>query len=161
MVVTKFISILFHCLPSARVCKLERLKAFGRLLSKFIGTGHAGALGQQCDAKMTEVIGKYSGELTKPQPDGSLGCFMTDAYLPVASIDLGEPADIAIRNGEGIRISSIAAGNITVGKIFELMPVVNVIMLQKLSVELLNQGIGHMAGVGGWPVNGGTSNLLQ
>lgn len=51
-----------------------------------------------------------------------LGDLMTDAMTDIHGLD------IAFQNGGGIRISSIAAGDITLGKIYELEPFGNVVI---------------------------------
>jgi 2',3'-cyclic-nucleotide 2'-phosphodiesterase (5'-nucleotidase family) len=64
------------------------------------------------------------------------------------------PVDAAFINYGGIRLTSVAAGNITRGKVFELTPFDNDIVLQKLSGKILQQFLNHISAKGGWPVAG-------
>jgi 2',3'-cyclic-nucleotide 2'-phosphodiesterase (5'-nucleotidase family) len=53
----------------------------------------------------------------------------------------------------------LAAGNVTTGKIFELMPFDNLLILQKVKGTVLQQICDLMAAKGGWPVAGMTMQL--
>ncbi len=54
---------------------------------------------------------------------------------------------------------SIAAGNITRGKIFELSPFDNIIVLLKVDGKTLHQFLDTVASRGGWPSSGCTYQL--
>ena len=58
---------------------------------------------------------------------------------------LGEPVDFAVINYGGMRIPAIPKGPITRGKIFELMPFDNLLVVVRLDVSILTQFINHMA----------------
>jgi 2',3'-cyclic-nucleotide 2'-phosphodiesterase (5'-nucleotidase family) len=108
---------------------------------------------------MNAVVGVAAVTLEKKQPEGSLGDMMADAVLQTARAAYGAKVDIATLNSGGIRVQQIPAGNITRGKIFELMPFDNMIVVQQLSGKLLQQLLDHIAGRGGWPVAGMTMQI--
>jgi 2',3'-cyclic-nucleotide 2'-phosphodiesterase (5'-nucleotidase family) len=103
---------------------------------------------------MNAVIAVTETELEKKQPEGTLGNFMADAMLIKAREVYKVPVDAAFVNYGGIRVSSIRPGNITRGKIFELAPFDNIIVLQKVSGKILLQFLSHISGRGGWPAAG-------
>jgi 2',3'-cyclic-nucleotide 2'-phosphodiesterase (5'-nucleotidase family) len=103
---------------------------------------------------MNDVIAVAGMSLEKRQPEGTLGNILSDAMLIMASEKYATQVDASFVNFGGIRLPSIAAGNITRGKIFELAPFDNVIVLQKLSGKVLQQFLNLVAGRGGWPCAG-------
>jgi 2',3'-cyclic-nucleotide 2'-phosphodiesterase (5'-nucleotidase family) len=103
---------------------------------------------------MNDIIVVSEVELLKKQPEGNLGNLMADAMLAMAKKKYNMPVDIALINYGGIRLPSIAAGNITRGKIFELAPFDNIIVLQKISGKILLELLNHISGRKGWPAAG-------
>jgi 2',3'-cyclic-nucleotide 2'-phosphodiesterase (5'-nucleotidase family) len=103
---------------------------------------------------MNTIIAVAATELEKKQPEGTLGNFMADAMLIKARELYKMPVDAAFVNYGGIRLTNIMAGNITRGKIFELAPFDNIIVLQKISGKTLQLFLNHISGRGGWPVAG-------
>ncbi len=103
---------------------------------------------------MNTVIAVTIIELEKKQPEGTLGNVMVDAMLVKAKQAYKIPVDAAFINYGGIRLTSITAGNITRGKVFELAPFDNDIVLQKLSGKVLQEFLNHISARGGWPVAG-------
>jgi len=63
-------------------------------------------------------------------------------------------------NQGGIR-SYIPKGNITVGKIFELMPFDNLVVLQDVKGSVLQEFLDKTAGEGGWPVSTGITMSIK
>ena len=72
------------------------------------------------DASMNKVIGFSLINLNKKQPESGLGNFMADCIWLTAEKKFGRKVDAGFINTGGIR-SYISKGNITIGKIFELM----------------------------------------
>jgi 2',3'-cyclic-nucleotide 2'-phosphodiesterase (5'-nucleotidase family) len=103
---------------------------------------------------MNSIVAVAASELEKKQPDGALGNMMADALFTTATQLYKTPVDAAFVNNGGIRLNSIAAGNITRGKIFELAPFDNVIVLLKLSGKTLQEFLNHISERGGWPAAG-------
>jgi 2',3'-cyclic-nucleotide 2'-phosphodiesterase (5'-nucleotidase family) len=103
---------------------------------------------------MNAVVVVAEIELEKKQPEGTLGNVLVDAMFYKAKQANLIPVDAAFINNGGIRLQSIAAGNITRGKIFELAPFDNDIVLQKLNGKILQEFLNHISKRGGWPVAG-------
>ncbi len=103
---------------------------------------------------MNDIIVVSEKSLEKKQPEGTLGNMMADAMLLEAKKHFNTNVDAAFINYGGIRLTSLAAGTITRGKIFELSPFDNIIVLLKVNGELLKQFATHISGRGGWPVAG-------
>lgn len=105
------------------------------------------------DTQMNVVIGHTDMPLTKAQPESTLGNFMADAQL-IAAQKLDPKVAASFVNYGGVRISYIAPGTITRGKMYELMPFDNTVTIIEVSGELLKQLCGHIAKGKGWPVAG-------
>ena len=103
---------------------------------------------------MSDVIAVADVTLDKIQPEGSLGNLMADAMLAKAKEKYQVKVDLSVMNNGGIRLPTIPAGDITRGKVFELSPFDNIIVLQVLSGKQLQEFFNHVAAKGGWPVAG-------
>jgi 2',3'-cyclic-nucleotide 2'-phosphodiesterase (5'-nucleotidase family) len=108
---------------------------------------------------MNDVVGVAEKTLEKKAPEGTLGNFMADAFFVMAREKFNTTVDIAIMNYGGIRLTELTRGDITRGKIFELMPFDNVLLLQRMKGNVLQQLLDHIAGRGGWPVAGMTMQI--
>lgn len=106
------------------------------------------------DRAMNTVLGQLGQPLEKRQPDGSLNRFMADAALYGARKTFAVPVHAAFVNYGGVRLNEVAAGAVTRGKIFELMPFDNALVLQTVSGDTLQQFLNIIAARGGWPVSG-------
>ena len=84
------------------------------------------------DSVMNEVLCVSEIEMTKGRPESLLGNFVTDLCLNQYS-DL---ADICIMNNGGLR-STLPQGEITRGKIYELMPFENELVVLELNTSEL------------------------
>lgn len=111
------------------------------------------------NSTMNGIIGTVAQPLTKAQPEGALGNFMTDAMLTMARKNFKQPVDAAFVNYGGIRLSQLPAGPVTTGKIFELMPFDNIMVLLPLKGDTLQSFLNHVANRGGWPVTGITYTI--
>ncbi len=105
------------------------------------------------DTVMQEVIGTTDIPLTKAQPECLLGNFITDAQLKAAK-KLDPKVVGSVCNYGGIRQSFIAPGNITRGKMYELMPFDNMVTIVEISGANLKKLCDLMAKSRGWPVSG-------
>jgi len=110
--------------------------------------------GDSVEKTMGVVLGTVRETLEKAQPEGTLGNFMADAYLAMGSQQFEKPIDAAFVNYGGIRLNQLPAGPLTIGKIFELMPFDNVLVLQQLNGLQLQSFLDLIAARGGWPVAG-------
>ena len=109
---------------------------------------------------MNEVIGFSVNGLSKKQPEGVLGNFMTDAIKVMAEKKFNKKVDAAFINYGGIR-SYIPKGEISIGKIFELMPFDNLIVLQELKGNVLKEFLNHTCTKGGFPVSTGLTYSIK
>jgi len=108
---------------------------------------------------MNDVIGVADVNLDKKQPEGTLGNFVADAFLYMATEKYKTKVDVAFINNGGIRLVQLAKGNITNGKMFELMPFDNLLLLQKVKGSVLQQVLDLAASKEGWPVAGMTMQI--
>lgn len=103
---------------------------------------------------MNKVIGFSNNQLSAKQPESGLGNFMADCMRIMAEKKFDRKVDAGFMNQGGIR-SYIPKGNITVGRIFELMPFDNLLVIQEVKGAVLQQFLDKMASDGGWPVSAG------
>lgn len=103
---------------------------------------------------MNSIVATAATELERKQPEGTLGNILTDAILIKARENYQLNVDAAFINFGGIRLNSIPAGVISRGKVFELLPFDNVIVLLKIDGKLLQFFLDHITSRGGWPCAG-------
>jgi 2',3'-cyclic-nucleotide 2'-phosphodiesterase (5'-nucleotidase family) len=108
---------------------------------------------------MNAIVGYAEKDLDRKQPESVLGNFMVDAFLTMAKEKYGIHIDAAFVNFGGIRLTQLPAGNVTRGKIFELMPFDNLLILQKMKGSVLQQFLDLIAAREGWPVAGLTMQI--
>lgn len=108
---------------------------------------------------MNDVIGVADVSMDKKQPECALGNFMVDAFITMAAEKYNTKVDAAVINFGGIRLTQLPAGNVTTGKIFELMPFDNLLILQKVKGDALQKFLDLSAEKGGWPWAGITMQL--
>ncbi|HEU4718706.1 MAG TPA: 5'-nucleotidase [Bacteroidia bacterium] len=110
------------------------------------------------EKEMDEVLVKSDSAMTKDgTTESKLGNFVADVCLTVTNDSFGTnghpAADICLFNNGGLR-SSLPAGNITRGNIFELMPFDNEIVILTLSGQKMWQLIRYVCATGGEPEAG-------
>jgi len=106
------------------------------------------------DRTMNAVVGVATESMDKTQPESTLGNFMVDAMFVMAAEKYNTSVDAAFVNFGGIRLTQLPKGDVTTGKIFELMPFDNLLILQKMKGAVLQQLLDLAAAKGGWPVAG-------
>ena len=84
------------------------------------------------DSLMNEVLCYNNQDLKKDLPEGTLGNFVCDELMSFAKNNYSKPIDFCMYNNGGLCVGSIAKGNITVGKIYELAPFDNAIVVVEL-----------------------------
>jgi len=107
------------------------------------------------DAEMNKVIATCPEDMPKRRPESRLGNWMSDALYDKASELSDVPIDFAMQNTGGIRIPMLKKGDITKGKIFELMPFDNSLVVVHIDKELLMTFMDRIARSNGWPVSKG------
>jgi 2',3'-cyclic-nucleotide 2'-phosphodiesterase (5'-nucleotidase family) len=110
---------------------------------------------------MNVVIGYNEVQLEKKKQDNTLGFFITDAYLEMAKQKVNPKIDAAFMNSGGIRLPEMPAGSITQGKIFELMPFDNLMVLLKVKGSLLKQYLDTLAANDGVIESGITMQIVN
>ena len=103
---------------------------------------------------MNAIVGHAELSMDKKMPESMLGNFMADAFLSMAKEKFNTHVDISLMNYGGIRLTQLPAGPVTRGKIFELMPFDNLVVLQRMKGSELQVLLDLMASRGGWPVAG-------
>lgn len=94
---------------------------------------------------MNDVLGENEKLLEKKPGNCTLGYFMTDAFLFMAKQKFNTSVDAAFVNHGGIRLNEMPAGKISRGKLFELMPFDNILVLQKVKGAILKQYLDTLA----------------
>ena len=108
---------------------------------------------------MNDVIGQAEISLDKKQPKCTLGNFMVDALYVMGAEKYNTKVDAAFINYGGIRLTQLPAGNITNGKIFELMPFDNLLILPKTEGISITAVAGYYCCEKRWPVAGITMQI--
>ncbi len=114
------------------------------------------------DSSMNEVLCYNNQDLKKDLPEGTLGNFVCDelmafAYKQINFLSLTNKLNanigprFCVYNNGGLRVGSIAKGNITVGKIFELAPFDNELVVVTLEGKYCKQLFDLMAQNNGAP----------
>jgi 2',3'-cyclic-nucleotide 2'-phosphodiesterase (5'-nucleotidase family) len=113
---------------------------------------------QELEKNITRIISVTREEMVKGKPESNLTNFLADLLLEEGSRSTGisgqtiEP-DISYFNYGGIR-TFLPKGEITVGKIFELMPFENELVFLKLSGKQVQEFLNHIAAKGGDSLGG-------
>lgn len=112
----------------------------------------------EIEKDMSRVIGITTAEMMKDKPESSLTNFLGDLLLQEGketARDLGQEIEpeISFYNYGGIR-TFLPEGEITVGKIFELMPFENEMVFLKLSGSQIKEFFNYVAKTGGQSIGG-------
>lgn len=105
---------------------------------------------------MNQVLAVAAVDLRKELPNSPLGNFLADAYRWAAIELLQQKADIAFMNHGGVRINRLAAGPLTRGNVYEVMPFDNQLVVMEITGKLLQEYLNDIAASGG---GGGISGL--
>lgn len=103
---------------------------------------------------MNQVIAQIGVSLDKKQPEGTLNNIVADAMMIMAKQKFNTKIDAAFVNYGGVRLTQIPEGPLTKGKVFELSPFDNTIVLINLPGNKLREFLELVAARGGWPVSG-------
>lgn len=108
---------------------------------------------RQMDKEMNVVIGVLGQDMKKEKPESTLGNFVADLTYDKMLEKTSEPIDFAIMNYGGLRVPGIAAGEITRGDVYELMPFDNMLVVMALDGKTVLELFEVMAANEGWPVS--------
>ena len=112
---------------------------------------------EKLDQTMNSVLAKTDKPMVKDLPEGLLGNLISDIILyegnkHFTSAD-GHGIDFCMLNNGGLR-ATLPYGDITRGKLFELMPFENEMIVLELDGKTTLELINYIAKVGGVPVAG-------
>lgn len=108
---------------------------------------------KEVEREMNAVIGEVAQMLTKAQPESTLGNWATDLVHQQCEAYLDQKIDFTVLNYGGLRIASLPAGDITKGKVFELMPFDNLLVGIEMKGSELLELFQHIVAKGGWPLS--------
>ena len=99
------------------------------------------------EGQMSEVLTYTKNDLEKGRPQSSIGNFVTDLCLDYAD------ADICVMNNGGLR-TTINKGKVTRGKLYELMPFENELVILNLNKDDYLDLLNYIVKRGGEPFSG-------
>ncbi len=105
------------------------------------------------DDKMNEVLTECPELLSKSKPESTLTNWVADAIYDQSIKYFTEDIAFAYQNYGGIRIPTIGKGPVTLGKIFELMPFDNILVLVKIKGDELLKFGQYLADIEGGPIS--------
>jgi 2',3'-cyclic-nucleotide 2'-phosphodiesterase (5'-nucleotidase family) len=109
------------------------------------------------DKIMSEIIVYSEQNVGKGTPEGLLGNFTTDALLNQTNLKCDslkiKHADFAFGNSGGLRMS-LPTGEVTLGRVFELMPFENTILILEMNHEQLKNLFQYIVQRKGIPLAG-------
>jgi 2',3'-cyclic-nucleotide 2'-phosphodiesterase (5'-nucleotidase family) len=111
---------------------------------------------QKIDKEMNNVLIISTADATKGQPESTLGNLVSDIVLVKANQYSKEKVDMCMLNNGGLR-TSLPTGEILLGKVFELMPFENEIVIVTLSGKQTRKMLDYVARSGGVPLAGATA----
>lgn len=107
------------------------------------------------DTIMSQVLIYNAAPLNKAKPEGTLNNVFCDIQLQLVSRQHPQFAPMfCVMNYGGIRLPTIAEGNITRGKVYELMPFDNELVVAKVNGITVKDICKLIAGKGGEPLAG-------
>ncbi len=106
------------------------------------------------DKEMNVVLAISDTILTKSVPESDLGNLMCDLVLKKSKDYCNCKIDFTFLNNGGIRLPNLPKGNITLGKVIELMPFENLIDVMTVNGKTLDTLFNYMALKGGWQISG-------
>ncbi len=117
-------------------------------------TGYYTPYKDSLDKIMKVPLAELDNELTKKQPEGTLGNHLADILKIQAEQYAKTKVDVAILNYGGIRIPALSKGTLRIEHAYFIMPFDNYIVLQTLTGRQLSDFCDSMALKNGWPVSG-------
>ncbi len=113
------------------------------------------------DAQMNEVIAVALETMVKARPESTLTNWVADAIQSQSIKAFNRDIDFSYQNFGGIRIPELPKGNISLGKIFELMPFDNIVVLVTIEGNDLIRFMQYIADAGGSPVSSNVQMSIQ
>jgi 2',3'-cyclic-nucleotide 2'-phosphodiesterase (5'-nucleotidase family) len=106
------------------------------------------------DQLMKIPVAELEYDLTRKQPESTLGNLMADILKQKTAAYSGKQVDVGIVNYGGIRVTSLTKGLLRVEDAYFIMPFDNYLVIQELSGQQLTDLCDSIALKKGWPVSG-------
>ncbi|OUW79137.1 MAG: hypothetical protein CBD74_10365 [Saprospirales bacterium TMED214] len=103
---------------------------------------------------MAQPIAQVQEDLLKAGANGKLGILMSKAMINRAEARLSQKVDCAFMNTGGIRVPVLKAGPLALGRVYELMPFDNYLVVLEIPGDSLQKVLDVIARKGGWPAYG-------
>ena len=103
---------------------------------------------------MAQPIAQIQEDLLKADANGKLGILMSKAMINRAENILNKEVDCAFMNRGGIRVPVLKAGPLALGRVYELMPFDNYLVVLEIPGDSLQKVLDVIALKGGWPAYG-------
>ena len=103
---------------------------------------------------MAQPIAQVQEDLLKAGANGKLGILMSKAMINRAEARLSQKVDCAFMNTGGIRVPVLKAGPLALGRVYELMPFDNYLVVLEIPGDSLQKVLNVVARKGGWPAYG-------
>lgn len=116
---------------------------------------------KKVDTETQLVLGTTETILIRQKPEGTLCNLAADAVKEKAEKLSYLQTDLCVLNYGGLRIPSIGKGDITTGKVFELMPFENELVVLDVRGTTLLTLFRLMALNRGWPISGATFRIAD
>jgi 2',3'-cyclic-nucleotide 2'-phosphodiesterase (5'-nucleotidase family) len=107
----------------------------------------------QIDELMNEVIGESAITMIKAKPQSTLGNWVADLIYKKSQEIYKDSIDFSVVNYSSILTTRLSKGSVKRGKIFELMPFENMLVVLKVKGDIVQLLFDRMADNGGWPIS--------
>lgn len=108
---------------------------------------------KQLDAEMDVVLNQLDIDLTKGKPESTLTNWMCDLVMEYIDENWPHQVDVFFQNYGGIRIPIVSSGDVTVRRMYEIMPFDNEVIFMKGTGKDFMPFFEKIAKSGGWPVS--------
>lgn len=116
---------------------------------------------QSIGDEMNTIIGTVAQDLIKAKPESTMTNWLADLCFDQGEAYTSMKLDFAVLNYGGLRIPSIPAGPLKKGKVFELMPFENFLVVVEMTGAELKDLFNHIATKRGWPISKEVKLVIQ
>ena len=109
---------------------------------------------KELSKEMDIVLIQNKNKIEKGRPNSTMGNWVSDILLDYVKSENIE-IDFAVQNQGGLRTPYIGVGDVTIGKIFELMPFDNMLVVLEADGSVVQTFCNHISASGGWPLSRG------
>lgn len=148
--------LLIQCTPTTKVISSNSSTPInGSITEQQQATELIAPYKQQLDAEMNEVLVISFEEFPKEKDKAQtkLGNLVADLSFEIAQKIYADTIDFCLLNFGGLR-TSLPKGEITRGKVFELMPFENELVVVTIDMQNFHNLVGYINKIGGQPISG-------